>query len=207
MTIDWTAEARRVDRGHRFDELSSRTWEQYGDPAPPPLSASEVREAEEELGITFPAEYRNHLLRESAGGRVNRLHRGAQGWVWHGDSRTNYDLLTTEFPHPESYRAYEDELDEREPLREHFADDGTFQRAWDDWDAEYEVHQERKTAGAVFIREHSCGFHALLVVTGPQRGTMWFDSRATCDQILPLTLHGRPVSFADWAGQDHMTPW
>ncbi|MER7956258.1 SMI1/KNR4 family protein [Streptomyces sp. NPDC096030] len=207
MTIDWTAEARRMNQGHRFDEWSGRTGEQYREPTPPPLSESEIREAEEELGITFPAEYRDHLLRHSAGGAVNRLRRGAAGWVWHGDSETNYDLITTDFPHPDSYRAHEDELDGREPVRGHFADDSAFQRAWDDWDAEYGVHQERKTAGAVFIREHGCGFHALLVVTGPHRGTMWFDGRASCDQILPLTLGGRPLSFADWLDQGQPMPW
>ncbi|GGQ42291.1 hypothetical protein GCM10010215_77270 [Streptomyces virginiae] len=40
-------------------------------------------------------------------------------------------------------------------------------------------------AGAVYIQEDGCGFSTLLVVTGPHRGQMWFDGRATCDQILP----------------------
>lgn len=204
MTIDWIAEAGRVERGRRFDELSRPAWEQYRSPAPPPLSESEVRQAEEGLGITFPVEYRDYLLRHSAGGTVNRLCRSTAGWGWHGDSSTNYDLLATAFPHPDSYRTYEDELDDREPLEEDFPDHDAYQVAWNNWDAEYAVFQQRKTSGAVFIQENGCGFSTLLIVTGPHRGTMWFDGRATCDQILPLSLDGRPVSFTAWLGRSSM---
>jgi hypothetical protein len=68
----------------------------------------------------------------------------------------------------------------------------------------YEVFQERKTSGAVFIQDNGCGFSTLLVVASPHRGTIWFDGRATCDQILPLNLDGRPVSFTDWLGRSSM---
>lgn len=205
MTIDWTAEYEHLTRGIRSDELPRQAWEQYTSPVPPPLSEAEVREAEAELGIAFPSEYREYLLRHSAGGKVNRLCRGTAGWGWYGDSSTNYALLTSPFPHPDSYRAYEDVLDDREPLSGDFPDHGTYQAAWNQWDAEYGVFQERKTAGAVYIQEGGCGFFTLLVVTGPHRGTMWFDARATCDRILPMTLGGRPVSFTDWLGRDSMS--
>ena len=206
MTTDWAAEYRHLLQGHRYD-AGGRTTDRHREEPPPPLTPAEVRDAEEELGITFPEDYRDHLLRRSAGGRINRLRRDAAGWGWHGDSDTNYDLLRTDFPHPDSYRAYEDGLDDREPLEKQFADQAAFRRAWQEWDDEYGVHQERKTAGAVYIQEHGCGFSTLLVVTGPHRGTMWFDSRATCDLILPLLLNGGPVSFAEWIDRDYMTPW
>lgn len=199
MTIDWTAEARRLDRGRRFDELVLPPAKR--DASPAPLSEAEIREAEAELGIAFPEEYREYLLRQSAGGAVNRLRRTAAGWGWHGDSSTDYDLLAVAFPHPDSYRAHEEELDAREPLEADFPDHDAYQEAWNQWDAEYEVFQERKTSGAVFIQENGCGFSTLLVVTGPHRGTMWFDGRAACDRILPMNLDGRPVSFADWLGR------
>ncbi|MGW1728095.1 SMI1/KNR4 family protein [Streptomyces sp. NPDC002306] len=197
MTTDWIAEAQRMAHGRRFDELSCPPSRQDACPAPP-LSEAEICEAEAELGIVFPDQYREYLLRQSASGAVNRLRRSAAGWGWHGDSRTNYDLLTTAFSHPDSYCAYEDELDAREPLTEDFPDCNAYQAAWKQWDAEYEVFQERKTSGAVFIQDNGCGFSTLLVVTGPRQGSLWFDGRATCDQILPLNLGGRPVSFMDW---------
>ncbi|MFH9613302.1 SMI1/KNR4 family protein [Streptomyces pratensis] len=203
MTTDWTAAARQTAAGRRFDEVSRPSSSQGACPAPP-LSETEICEVEAELGITFPDEYREYLLRQSAGGAVNRLWRSAAGWGWQGDSNTNYGLLTTAFPHPDSYRVHEDELDAREPLPEDFPDPNAHQTAWKQWDAEYEVFQERKTSGAICIQDNGCGFSTLLVVTGPHRGTLWFDGRATCDQILPLSLGGRPVSFTDWLARSSM---
>ncbi|MFE2294583.1 SMI1/KNR4 family protein [Streptomyces sp. NPDC059452] len=202
MTIDWIAESRRLDRGHRSDERGRRP-SRRGAP-PPPLSEREVREAEAELGIVFPDQYREYVLRKSAGGAVNRLRRSAAGWGWEGDADTNYDLLTTPFPHPDSYRGDEDDLDAREPLAENFPDHSAHQAAWKQWEAEYEVFEEHKTAGAVVIQENGCGFSTLLAVTGPLRGSLWFDARATCDLILPLLLGGRPVSFTDWLARGSM---
>ncbi|MEU8834680.1 SMI1/KNR4 family protein [Streptomyces sp900116325] len=97
MTTDWMAEAQRIARGRRLEELSCPPSEQDACPAPP-LSEAEIREAEAELGIAFPDQYREYLLRHSPDGAVNRLRRSAAGWGWHGDSSTNYDLLTTAFP-------------------------------------------------------------------------------------------------------------
>ncbi|MFG3347165.1 SMI1/KNR4 family protein [Streptomyces sp. NPDC048018] len=201
MKIDWTAEYERLMRGRRHDLLDPAAVRRDGPPARR-LTEADVREAEGDLGITFPAEYREHLLRYGDDGKgFRQLWRGPRGWGWYGDVHTNYGLLTEPFPHPDSYDAYDEELDEREPPREDSA-------AWELWDSECGVLQERKTAGAVYVREGGCGFFTLLIVTGPHRGEMWFDGRATCDRILPLELAGRPVSFADWAGLGmNMTPW
>ncbi|MEW1719748.1 SMI1/KNR4 family protein [Streptomyces sp. NPDC093109] len=202
MAIDWIAEGQQLARGRRSDEFGCPPVRQVV--SPPPLSETEIREAEAELRITFPDQYREYLLRRSAGGTVKCLRRSSACWGWHGDSSTNYGLLTTDFPHPDSYRAYEDELDAREPLAQAFPDHSAYRAAWQQWDAEYEVFQERKTSGAVFIQDNGCGFSTLLVVTGPYRGSLWFDGRATCDRILPLNLGGRPVLFTDWLARSSM---
>jgi hypothetical protein len=85
-----------------------------------------------------------------------------------------------------------------------FSDHNTYKAAWEQWGAEYEVFQERKTSGAVFIQDNGCGFSTLLVVTGPHRDSLWFDGRATCDQILPLNLGSQPVPFTDWLARRPM---
>ncbi|WP_405691208.1 SMI1/KNR4 family protein [Streptomyces sp. NBC_01185] len=203
MTTDWIAEARRVARGRRFDALGSSPVQQGARPAAP-LSEAEICEAEAELGIAFPDPYRAYLFRQDAGDAVKRLCRSAAGWGWHRDSDTNYALLATAFPHPDSYRADEDELIAREPPAEDFPDHHAYQAVREQWDAEYEVFEERKTSGAVYIQDNGCGFSTLLVVTGPLHGSLWFDGRATCDQILPLHLDGQPVSFTDWLARSSM---
>lgn len=200
-STDWAAEYRRLARGHRHGLVTPGLWDTYVDPSHPPLTEAEVLEAERDLRITFPDAYRDHLLHVNRGGRFRPLWRGPSGWVWYGDSDTNYDLLTEPFPHPDSYAAYDDELGDREPPREDA-------EAWAAWDDECGVLQERKTAGAVYLQEGGCGFSTLLVVTGPHRGEMWFDGRATCDLILPLKVAGRPATFADWRDRGfQLDPW
>ncbi|ALO13526.1 hypothetical protein AQF52_7944 [Streptomyces venezuelae] len=202
MKIDWRAEYLRLLDGRRRGFLDPEVVRRDGLPLERRLTETDLREAEGELGISFPVEYREHLLRQGNPGRgCKPPWRGPRGWGWYGDTHTNYDLLTEPFPHPDSYRAYDAELDEREPPREDA-------EAWEEWDCEGGVLEERKTAGAVYIQEGGCGFSTLLVVTGPHRGEMWFDGRATCDRILPLRWAGRPVSFAEWVERGmSLTPW
>ncbi|MFJ7064849.1 SMI1/KNR4 family protein [Streptomyces sp. NPDC101115] len=192
MTTDWNAEYRRLLSGRRHGHIDPPPWwREHPGSVPPPLSEAEVREAEVDLGITFPVEYREHLLRHSAGGKAKHLFKGPRGWGWHGDTDTNYDLLPVPFPHPDSYAGYDDELGDREPPREDA-------EAWAAWDDECGVLQERKTAGAVFLEDNGCGFSTWLVVTGPHHGELWFDARATCDLLLPMRVHGRSATFSDW---------
>ncbi|MDN3025622.1 hypothetical protein [Streptomyces sp. S.PB5] len=69
-----------------------------------------------------------------------------------------------------------------------------------------EPSRTARTAGAVVVQEHGCGFATLLALTGPLAGTLWWDGRATCDLILPLSpdhVRGaRPVTFGEWLGRD-----
>ena len=198
MTTDWTTEYARLQQGHRHDHLTPPPWwRDHDGSTPPPLTEAELREAEADLGVTFPAEYRDYLLHHTAAGRMRHLHRGPHGWGWHGDTETNYHLLPVPFPHPDSYATYDAELGHREPPRDDVA-------AWQAWDDECGVLEELKTAGAVFLQEHGCGFSTWLVVTGPHHGELWFDARATCDRLLPLRRKGRPATFKDWLDHPSM---
>ena len=160
-----------------------------------------MTEAEQELGVTFPDEYREYLLNVSSGGAVHRLQRGEDGWWWTGNDRRQRSLLRTPFPHPDSYAKADADLDAREPQETWFPAEQAYRAAWQAWDAECEAFEEQKTAGAVIAQEHGCGFATLLVITGPLAGTLWWDGRATCDRIVPLaTDHSvpRPVTFNQW---------
>ncbi|MEV8454629.1 SMI1/KNR4 family protein [Streptomyces sp. NPDC052095] len=173
---------------------------------PPPLTEAETAEAEAGLGVVLPPEYRRYLLRVSAGGAVARLMRTENGWWWEGNEEWRRDLLAVPFPYPDSYVEADDELDRREPRAGDHPDDAAFARAMTAWNDECDEFEDRKTAGAVVAREHGCGFATLLAVTGPLAGTMWWDGRATCDLILPLSLDhaagARPVTFGEWLGRD-----
>lgn len=172
----------------------------------PPLSPRELQAAETALGVTFPPAYREHLLHVSAGGRrrhggapLKPLHHGPDGWCWQGDSDTNLPLLTTPFPHPDEYRERDELLGEREPKEQDFPNLTAFQTAWRAWDDECGELEDRKTAGAIHLVEHGHNFRTLYVITGPYRDTMWFDRRATSDDIIPLRgPDGRIPTFAQW---------
>ncbi|PPS90866.1 SMI1/KNR4 family protein [Streptomyces sp. MH60] len=167
-----------------------------------PLTEAEIVEAERELGVSFPEEYRVYLREVSAGGALFRLERTGRGWWWAGNDEGRRDLLATSFPHPDSYVGADDELMAREPQPEAFGDDAAYLEARCAWDDEADRSEELKTAGAVVIQEHGCGFSTLLALTGFLAGTVWWDGRATCDLIVPLSLDhvggAQPVQFGQW---------
>ncbi|MFE2825178.1 SMI1/KNR4 family protein [Streptomyces sp. NPDC059271] len=167
-----------------------------------PLTEVEIVEAERELGVTFPEEYRAYLREVSAGGTLSRLERTGRSWWWAGNDERRRGLLATPFPHPDSYAEADEEQTAREPQPESFEDDTAYRTAWRAWADEADRFEDLKTAGAVVMQEHGCGFSTLLALTGPLAGTVWWDGRATCDRIVPLSLDhvsgARPIAFGEW---------
>ncbi|MEV7774338.1 SMI1/KNR4 family protein [Kitasatospora sp. NPDC086791] len=201
--VDWS-EVRRRTLALRAGQEAARGGPLP--PLPPPLTEHQVREAEEQLGITLPADYRGYLLHVGAGSehhRVRELHRTEHGWRWRDDHQTLLPLLATPFPDHDTALAAEDEVWARAPKEEDYADPAAFDAARAAWRTEAEAAEDARVAGAVFLVSGGCGFATLLVVGGPQRGTMWFDGRGTCDRLNPLlTDDHRPATFAEWLVDD-----
>ncbi|MCX5612738.1 SMI1/KNR4 family protein [Streptomyces sp. NBC_00047] len=175
-------------------------------PISPPLTEVEPVMAEHELGVSFPAAYRAYLKEAKPAKPVFRPRRKEWGWDWGADRQTPAELLPLPFPHPDSYVNANAELDAREPRLEDFTNGQAHAVAWQAWDGECEVFEDQKTAGAVILQDHGCGFYTLLAVTGPLAGTVWWDGRATCELIIPLSLDhmgsARPVTFGEWLRHD-----
>ncbi|WP_431968921.1 SMI1/KNR4 family protein [Actinacidiphila sp. bgisy160] len=168
-------------------------------PLPPPLSEAEVRDAERQFGIIFPEDYRHYLRTVSAGGRVRTLRRAGTRWVWEGDTHADRAGLRAPFPDQDAALAECERLWSREPREDDFPSAEAHRTAHRAWEEAADAADEARTAGAVILLEHGCGFATLLVVSGPQRGTMWFDGRATSDRVHPLPNDaGRPATFAEW---------
>ncbi|MGW6023433.1 SMI1/KNR4 family protein [Streptomyces sp. NPDC055099] len=168
----------------------------------PPLSEAEIAEAERELGVLLPEEYRTYLREVSAGGALAGLTRTDRGWWWAGNDEERRALLAVPFPHPDSYVEADDELMDREPRAEAFATESAYRSAWRLWDDEVGRFEDWKTAGAIELQEHGCGFSTLLALTGPLAGTVWWDGRATCERSVPLSLDhvggAAPIRFGQW---------
>ncbi|MCX4747486.1 hypothetical protein OG455_18515 [Kitasatospora sp. NBC_01287] len=55
------------------------------------------------------------------------------------------------------------------------------------------------TAGAIRLSHEGCGYYAWLVVSGPERGSIWLDYRACDIPLKPLSAgDGRRVGFGEW---------
>ncbi|MEU9044948.1 MULTISPECIES: SMI1/KNR4 family protein [unclassified Kitasatospora] len=197
--VDWDDVRRRT-----LALRAKREAEQGGPrpPLPPPLTEAHIREAEEQFGLALPADYRRYLLHVSAGSEHNRireLHRSDHGWRWRGDHDTLLARLGTPFPDHDTALAAEEEVWDRAPKEEDHADPAAFAAAHAAWSEEAEAAAEARVSGAVFLVAGGCSFSTLLVVSGPQRGTMWFDGRGTCDRLNPLlTDDDRPATFTEW---------
>ncbi|WP_406037325.1 hypothetical protein OG799_22585 [Micromonospora sp. NBC_00898] len=88
-----------------------------------------------------------------------------------------------------------------EPLREDFASQKEFDAALRDWWRRgVEIEDDpAATQGALFLDDRGCGFATLLVVSGPTRGSMWFDDRCVDGGLRPvLDDAGERVGFAHW---------
>ncbi len=194
----------RVD----WNEIRARTIALYArrrpgtssdDLLPPALTEAQVHQAEKQFGVTFPDDYRQYLLTVSAGGRVRTLRLGQTGWHWDGDTSTQHANLHLSFPDHDTALAACEEIWSKEPQYEDYTSTAAYQAAHDMWEETAEAAGDARTAGAIFLCDDGCGFYTLLVVSGPMRGTMWFDGRATCDRLNPLLNDaGKPATFGEW---------
>ncbi|MFJ9521814.1 SMI1/KNR4 family protein [Kitasatospora sp. NPDC101801] len=171
----------------------------------PPLSEAEVTAAEEELGISFPSAYRTFLLEVGAGGAGPHyglfvLRHDERGWHWADEygHRTDNALLDRPFPSVEERARWEAEYDAREPDRESFPDERSYLAAFRDWDDEWDTLSAEMTAGAIPLSHQGCGGYTWLVVTGPERDTLWSVSRANEYPTEPLSAGANRVNFRDW---------
>ncbi|MFF4344676.1 SMI1/KNR4 family protein [Kitasatospora sp. NPDC001540] len=173
----------------------------------PPLTEAEVAEVEEEFGVRFPADYRGFLLQVGAGGAgphygVFPLCRDERGWHWlDGKVRNHGTFLTEPFPSAEQRARWEAEFDAAEPVAADFPDEASHRAAHRAWDDGWDVLDERMTSGAFCLGHQGCGYYTWLVVTGPERGTLWNDLRACGSGIEPLTPPGGGndrTTFGEW---------
>lgn len=173
-----------------------------------PLTAAEVADVEEWLGVELPEAYRSFLVHVGAGGAgpafgVLPLRReDLGGWRWVGDvpEEVEPDRLAELFPGGVDPMAVTEILAQR-PFEEDFDDLADLDAAFEEWeerlaDVQYDP---RSTAGALCLSDEGCGLTVWLVVTGPERGRMWRDPRCDGTDLYPLRdADGSPMHFAAW---------
>ncbi|WP_188299242.1 SMI1/KNR4 family protein [Streptomyces sp. CBMA156] len=169
-----------------------------------PLEESQVASAEAQFGVRLPPDYRSFLLDVGAGGAgpaygLFPLRRDGRGWYWdEGGARGDGTLLAQDFLSEEERARLESGLDAREPVEADFPDGESYRAAFLAWDAECERLDAWTTAGALRLGHEGCGSCTWLAVTGPERGTLWFDGRAADLPLEPLSGGAGRLGFRGW---------
>ena len=209
VVIDWYGVRERVGTLARRDEEKGVFGAWSGNHGhrfqlAPPLTESQLRQAEEQFRITLPEDYRGFLLQVGAGGAgpaygIAPLQHLDGVWRWGKPGEdTDPTRLHQPFPAQEVIAAAWAEVDARRPAVGDFADSEKYGRALHAWDAEGELLFDQFTVGAICLCHKGCGTFDWLVVSGPERGTVWFDDRAADQGLTPLGKNSGRVSFSEW---------
>jgi hypothetical protein len=183
---------------------ASRPWRRRAPRVTPlladPLTEAEVASTERQFGVALPADCRGFLLEVAAAGLgpgygIAELacRDGAWTWLeWAAYEPRAGSLLARPFPSDEekaTLAARRGRLQDEAAATGHAA--VTAFRA-----AEDELYPAM-TAGAVQLSHEGCGYYTWLVVTGDERGTLWFDPWCSDSPLAPLGDPGH-VGFAEW---------
>ncbi|URM90722.1 SMI1/KNR4 family protein [Streptomyces sp. MRC013] len=176
----------------------------HGDrPLEDPLTEAEVADLEEYCGVRLPEEYRDFLLHVGAGGAgpaygVFPVRRGEDGaWEWEGDGgdMTLARRLAEPFPVERVAPGVLDALVDERPDEEEYDDEDAFEAANDAWEERMGavLRTDEITVGAICLSTVGCAQRQWLVVSGPERGTMWDDPRCDDADLEPMG-----TTFAGW---------
>lgn len=147
-------------------------------------------------GIELPVDYRTYLLELGNGGAGPFYGIWPLG-LWDGaGARGSFDDaisdLSAPFPHREAWNLPADRLDPPD-----FEDDDEADAWQEALDAD--LYEPSLMNGAFWICDQGCALRTILVVSGPERGTVWADLRATGGGIVPHTgSDGHHLTFGDW---------
>lgn len=208
---DWTGVRERVE------SLRDRPGHErhfgvdvHGYTLAPTLGDDDLADLEAWLGVELPADYRLFLTQVGAGGAgphygihpVARRSDG-NGWQWHGELADLTDVARLDQPFLVD-RPYGDllaETDAQEPQAEDFADPAAYNEAHGEWSNRMWdiVDKPGFSQGAICLVHEGCNRRYWLVVSGPARGTVWYDAACDWEDMVPEENGlGQPTTFGEW---------
>ena len=161
----------------------------------PTLAKAELESVEQQWDVTFPDDYRTFLLEVGRGGAgpgygLFPLVRARDVWRFEGDGGELVSEVKRPFPHREKWNASFRERGEGE-------DEDAYWEALAAWEDALYFHPEQ-THGAICICHEGCAIRDWLVVTGPERGHVWLDDRASDGGLMPQEIDGARATFSAW---------
>ena len=164
-----------------------------------PLAGESVARFEQKHGITLPIDYWAFMQELGNGGAgpfygIFPLGEWDEG-VWE-EEHGLVGRLSSPFPHQTVWNLPVKRLEPPESFDSNEEEDEWHQKL----DAEY--YDSTLVNGAIPICHHGCALRTWLVVTGPERGHVWFDGRAQDTGIAPHQGNGgERLTFGDWYAQ------
>ena len=166
----------------------------------PPLPEASLKAFEAQYGMELPADYRAFLAELGNGGAgpfygvfrlgevddLNRFRAWGRADVLVGDPGRP-------FPHTAAWNDLSGMPDEPEEDSELDA----FEKALDQFEKHY--FSTDQVDGAIPICHEGCALRDWLVVSGPEAGHVWHDSRADYSGLQPVSIGSKErVGFLDW---------
>ena len=164
----------------------------------PCLDENEISAFEEKHSVRLPEDYRTFLIDIGNGGselfKLGEMDNSFDFQPWE-ENDGFIGTLAEPFQYSEAwndlsgYPVYEaGKEDDEEWLEE-------YDHQRDLFDQEYFIPLN----GALPIAHLGCAIRLWLVITGPERGNVWYDDRANLQGLKPLlTSDGRRLSFLEW---------
>ncbi|MFC8455196.1 SMI1/KNR4 family protein [Kitasatospora sp. NPDC057223] len=211
VTTDWSGVRERIEALARKDkaQVVFGAWNLYGAQGhqfrlAAPLLEEQISEAEAQLRVSLPEDYRAFLVQVGAGGAgpaygISSLIQEGGAWSWSGPgAESDLDQLHLPFPrHDVIVEALAEQV-AQEPVEQAFDSREEYLRAFRAWDDEGEALFGQLTTGAVCLGHEGCGTYDWLVVSGAERGSVWFDDRPTDAGLTPLGPPDARVRFSEW---------
>jgi hypothetical protein len=158
-----------------------------------------------QLGVRLPDEYASFLTQVGRGGAgpgygLFPLRRVDGRWEGDGADITDPADLVVPFP-------YDDAVDPRaaglppEPQPDYYGSVEEYDTAMHAHVAQCEelIYGRAHTFGAQYLTHLGCAYRHLLIVSGPQRGTIWADDRPGGGPLGPeRDATGARLTFARW---------
>ena len=166
----------------------------------PPLADADVAEFERRHGIALPEQYRWFITTIGNGGVGPHYGVFALGEMDEDDEVSEWreedgfvGALSRPFPHVEPWN----DLNGKPPAELAEADEDRYQAGMDAFEKRY--FEATNMNGAIPVCHMGCALRVWLVVTGPERGHVWFDRRADYEGVEPiLNDRGEPATFLEW---------
>ena len=153
------------------------------------LNEQEILKFEQTNQIELPTDYRNYLKNIGNGGvgPAYGLYK-LENWNLELDIEIE-NFLKTDFPHKKKWNLTCNGNEEDE----NYTESEEFQN----WELEY--FSEKYITGSIRICHYGCAIYCILVVSGKEKGNIWFDDRASDNGIYPLSTETKErYNFSEW---------